>query len=82
MTNLDVWYARADVTELRAELDSQLRARQRKVLDKGLAKARTRDSMQELAKLTQMVNGRPRIISDPPLLVPIEELLATREPTG
>jgi uncharacterized protein (DUF2252 family) len=75
MTNLDVWYARADITELRAQFDSQLRARQRKYLDKGLAKARTRDSMQELAKLTRMVDGRPRIISDPPLLVPIDELM-------
>ena len=75
MTNLDVWYARADVTELREQFDSQLQDRQRKALDKGLAKARTRDSMQELAKLTRMVDGRPRIISDPPLLVPIEELV-------
>ena len=74
MTNLDVWYAHADVAELRAQFDSQLRARQRKLMDKGLAKARTRDSMQELAKLTRMVDGRPRIISDPPLLVPIDEL--------
>ena len=75
MTNLDVWYAHADVNELRAQFDSQLRARQRKLVDKGLAKARTRDSMQELAKLTRMVDGRPRIISEPPLLVPVDELL-------
>jgi len=77
MTNLDVWYARADVNELRAQLDAQLRARQRKLLDKGLAKARTRDSMQELAKLTRTVDGRPRIVSDPPLLVPVDELIAS-----
>jgi uncharacterized protein (DUF2252 family) len=75
MTNLDVWYAHADITELRAQFDSQLRARQRKYLDKGLAKARTRDSMQELTKLTRMADGRPRIISDPPLLVPVGELM-------
>ena len=75
MTNLDVWYARADLDDLRAEFDSQLKARQRKLVDKGLAKARTRDSMQELAKLTQLVDGRPRIISEPPLLVPAAELL-------
>ncbi len=75
MTNLDVWYAHADITELRAQFDTQLRERQRKYLDKGLVKARTRDSMQELAKLTRMVDGRPRIISDPPLLVPVDELM-------
>jgi uncharacterized protein (DUF2252 family) len=74
MTNLDVWYARADIDQLRAELSAQLKARQRKVLDKGIAKARTRDSMQEVAKLTHLVDGRPRIIADPPLLVPAEQL--------
>jgi hypothetical protein len=44
-------------------------------VDKGLAKARTRDSMQEVGKLTHLVDGRPRIISDPPLIVPINELI-------
>jgi hypothetical protein len=75
MTNLDVWYAHADIDQLRAEFDSQMKKRQRKIIDKGMAKARTRDSMQEVAKLTRIVDGRPRIISDPPLLVPVAELL-------
>jgi uncharacterized protein (DUF2252 family) len=75
MSDLDVWYARADVDEMRGQFADQLKARQRKAVDKGLAKARTRDSMQEVGKLTEMVNGRPKIISDPPLLVPIDELI-------
>src|SRR5271166_572451 len=75
MTNMDVWYAHLDVTELRAQIDAQLRARQRKLLDQSLAKAQTRDSMQELGKLTRVVDGRSRIISDPPLLVPVDELI-------
>jgi uncharacterized protein (DUF2252 family) len=75
MTNLDVWYAHADMDQLRAQFESQLQPRQRKNVEKGLAKARTRDSMQEIAKLTRVVDGRPRIISDPPLLVPIDELM-------
>jgi uncharacterized protein (DUF2252 family) len=84
MTNLDVWYAHTDVDELRAQFDAQLKLkqRQRKKLDKDLAKARTRDSMQEVAKLTRLVEGRPRIISDPPLLVPIDELLPQHEDTA
>ena len=75
MTNLDVWYAHADLDQLQGQIQSQLKARQRKLLGKGLAKARTRDSMQEVAKLTQKVDGRPRIVADPPLLVPIDDLL-------
>ena len=63
MTNLDVWYAHADLDQLRAEFESQLKKRQRKLVVKGMAKARTHDSMQEVAKLTHLVDGRPRIIS-------------------
>jgi uncharacterized protein (DUF2252 family) len=75
MTNLDVWYAHADMDEMWKQFESQLQPRQRKAVQKGMAKARTRDSMQEVDKLTQVADGRPRIISDPPLLVPIDELM-------
>jgi uncharacterized protein (DUF2252 family) len=75
MTNLQVWYAHVDVDQLRADLDAQLSARQRKQLDLSIAKARTRDSMKEVAKLTRVTGGRLRIISDPPLLVPMTELI-------
>ena len=75
MTNLDVWYARADMEQLQAQITTPMKARQRQVLGKSLAKARTRDSMREVAKLTRMVDGRPRIISDPPLVVRIGELI-------
>jgi uncharacterized protein (DUF2252 family) len=64
MTNMEVWYA-----------DSEMKARQRKMWDKSIAKARTRDSMQEVAKLCHVAGGRPRIVSDPPLLVPVDELM-------
>jgi uncharacterized protein (DUF2252 family) len=75
MINLDVWYAQADMDRLLAEFQGEFDKRQRKLLSKGLAKARTRDSMQEVAKLTHTIDGKPRIISDPPLIVPIDELL-------
>jgi uncharacterized protein (DUF2252 family) len=78
MSDLEVWYAHADMDRLRSQFESRMRGRQRKQVDKGLAKARTRDSMQESGKLTRMVDGRPRIISDPPLLVPVDELLASQ----
>ena len=75
MTNLAVWYAHADLDQIRAQFDSQMKARQRKMVDQGMAKARTRDSIQEVAKLTRLVDGRPRIIADPPLIVPVADLL-------
>ncbi len=79
MTNLDVWYSHADLDRLRTEFKSVLTARMRKVVDEGLAKARTRDSMQALAKLTVMVDGQCRIVADPPLVVPICDLVAASE---
>ena len=73
--NLDVWYTQVDVDEFRARWDSLLKEPQRKNLDKGLAKARTRDSMQELRKLTRIEDGRPQIVPDPPVIVPLRDLL-------
>ena len=75
MSNLDVWYAHADMDQIRSQFQSKLKERQRKAVDKGLAKARTRDSMQEVGKLTHTVDGRPRIVADAPVLVPIADLL-------
>jgi uncharacterized protein (DUF2252 family) len=82
MTNLEVWYAHADADELQDQFRSKMNARQRKLVDKGLAKARTRDSMEQLGKLTVLVDGQPRIVSDPPLLVPVDELLPDRMERG
>jgi uncharacterized protein (DUF2252 family) len=75
LTNLDVWYTQVDIQEFRARFDGMLKERQRRTLDKGLAKARTRDSMQELQKLTRIEDGQPRIIPDPPVIIPIRDLL-------
>jgi uncharacterized protein (DUF2252 family) len=74
MDNLEVWYARADVETLLAELGSQLTAKMYKRTDKALAKARTRDSMSAFSKLTRVVDGEPRIVGDPPLIVPLDDL--------
>jgi len=73
--NLAVWYARLEVEPLFAKLSESAGSAARKRATKNLAKARTRDSMHALDKLTEMVDGTRRIISDPPLVEPIEDLL-------
>ena len=50
--------------------------------DRDVAKARRKDSTRAFAKLTQRVDGRPRIVSDPPLIVPIERAAARRAGAG
>ena len=74
-TTLAVWYARADIAELREQFGSQLSGREQKRADQDVAKARTRDSLQALSKLTRLVDGRPHIVPDPPLVVPLADLI-------
>jgi uncharacterized protein (DUF2252 family) len=69
---LDIWYAHLDIEQAIGEVRAQVRA-ERFTAAKGLlAKAHTRDSTQALGKLTTMAGGRRRIISDPPMIVPVE----------
>jgi uncharacterized protein (DUF2252 family) len=72
--NMAVWYARFDIEAELNRLRSTVQAKQIRRTEHNLAKARTRDSMREFAKLTTEVDGERRIISDPPLIVPVEEL--------
>jgi hypothetical protein len=74
-SNLEVFYASADVGDLQRRLASRLTSRERAGVAKGAAKAQTRDSMQALGKLTRIVDGRPQIVADPPLIVPLSSLL-------
>ena len=80
MRNVDVWYAHIDIDQLFAQLQKQVAARQVKRARATVAKARTRDSMQAFAKLTRMVDGEPRIVADPPLIVPVADLVDASVP--
>ena len=71
---LDVWYTAIDVDEVRALLKDRLSAKQDKKLDAQLAKARSRTSLKAFTKLAETVDGKPRIKSDPPLIVPARDL--------
>lgn len=75
MSELEVWYSRVDADELADTLKQQLKRSRRPQADKTLSKARTRAGRRAMAKLTKLVDGRRRIIADPPLVVPIADLL-------
>jgi uncharacterized protein (DUF2252 family) len=72
-SNLDVWYARLDVEAALGEIEDEEPEEVRRVR-KGVAKARAKDSLRALEKLTHTVDGEIRFRSEPPLLVPAEEL--------
>ena len=79
MKKLDVWYARLDVEEIDARLRSQMKPRDVKRFEQNVAKARSKDSMKAFDKLVQVVDGRPRLVGDPPLIVPIEDLFSEHQ---
>jgi uncharacterized protein (DUF2252 family) len=74
MRNLDVWYARIDVEPRLAEIRGRLEKRRLREVDRNMAKARSKESLRALRKLTREDGGEIRIVSDPPLITPLEEL--------
>ena len=74
--NMAVWYSSLDMDEFMTQISRQAGARRTARAQAVFDKARTRDSVQALSKLTRLVDGQHRIISQPPLVVPIEELVS------
>jgi uncharacterized protein (DUF2252 family) len=79
MNNLDVWYSHLDIEAALRELGPQLKPEQVKRTEKALTKARTKDSMSAFSKLTHVVDGESRIVAEPPLIVPIHDLVQGAE---
>jgi uncharacterized protein (DUF2252 family) len=77
--HLDVWYAQLDAAGLLERWRLQAGAKQVRRLGRAFDRAHTRDSLRALAKFCQQVDGEPRIVSDPPLVVAIEDLLPEGE---
>ncbi|WP_243844365.1 DUF2252 domain-containing protein [Salinibacterium sp. ZJ454] len=79
---LDSWYERIDSDEMMRRIrdqrtgDGLVAGRASAALDK----ARTRDSLHATAKLVHEVDGQLRIVGDPPLIVPVEDLLTPGGP--
>ena len=73
--HLQVWYSRLTATDIRERWGAPAGKNFARQFDRQVEKAMTKDSERALAKLSHRVDGRTRIISDPPLIVPISELL-------
>jgi uncharacterized protein (DUF2252 family) len=84
MGTMDTWYAHLDEDELlkgirgaAAEVKAKKGKKAARRAEKAVAKAHTRHSVQALSKLGELVDGRYRIVSQPPIVVPARELEAT-----
>jgi len=82
MRIMDIWHAHLSEDELLTAIRGSTakkdkhRTRALKRTEKSLQKARTRDSLQALSKLGEVVDGRYRIASQPPIVVPARDLAA------
>src|SRR5262249_15407880 len=74
MSAMAVWYARVDVQDGITQYKGKRKAGALGRPERAPAAARARDSTQAVAKLTRVVGGQREITSDPPLIVPVEEL--------
>ena len=77
MTTLDVWYAHLTLQQI---TDALPKKKDRARVEKSTAKARSKDSLRALSRLAENVDGKFRIKSDPPLLVPLRDLPAEYDP--
>jgi uncharacterized protein (DUF2252 family) len=75
MSNLDVWYARLDVDTLLGEIAKLADPKLTKKAERSAAKAGKKNSLKAFDRLVHEVDGEPKFISDPPLLVPVRELI-------
>jgi uncharacterized protein (DUF2252 family) len=80
-TALEVWYAHANASAIE-ERFAHLSAGRRRVLARGLATARTKDHLGSLDRFVGLDGGQPQIIGDPPLIVPLRDLVGEGMDTG
>ncbi len=76
-SELGIWYSRLDGNTLLEMARAELGPKGAPNLEANLTKARSKDSMKAFSKLTKTVDGQPRIIADPPLIVPMRDLVDT-----
>jgi uncharacterized protein (DUF2252 family) len=76
---LDVWYARLEVDEITARWGREVRAEELQRIERSIARRRAKDHLDAFERLTEIIDGEPRIVNDPPLVVPIEQLVAAAE---
>ena len=81
MRHIDVWYTRLDADTIVQGFSVNMTTRAKRRMQADLAKARTKDSVRALAKLCRTVDGELRIIGNPPLITPIEDVLPGAEQT-
>lgn len=80
MTDQAIWYATLPVDQVADFVRETKGKKQAKQVDKFQRKAESKTSMQALSKLTEKVDGKYRIKSDPPVVMPFRDLTEEERP--
>ncbi len=77
---LDAWYDHLEVGQLLDQVRAEVRRgrlsqKEARTAERLAAKAQTRDSVRVFARRSREMDGERRIVPDPPLIVPIEDLV-------
>jgi len=71
---LELWYESPDVSVLESVVASHFGDETQRRIDRAISRAKAKTAEKAFAKLVEVVNGRPQIKHDPPLLVPLADL--------
>jgi uncharacterized protein (DUF2252 family) len=82
MGNLEVWYSHVSAEDIMAQVRAKGTKKRALRLEATIAKAESRDNLQAFSKLTEIVDGEPRIKAVPPIVVPIEDLVTSEAAAG
>ena len=74
--NLDVWYTHTDIEHLMEHFSEQAPVKDPQKAGKVIGKVKTKDNALAVTKLTEVVDGQLRVVSNPPLVMPIRDIVS------
>ncbi len=78
--HLDAWYAHLTTDDVFEAFEDQISKKDKKRSARFVRKARHKNSLHALSKLAESVDGEYRIVSQPPLLIPLREFPSNSDP--
>lgn len=75
MAHIDVWYDRITVDDIAQKWGANASAEVMERFRRNVDKAKSKDRLRAFSKLVDTDSGEPRFRSDPPVLIPVRELV-------
>jgi uncharacterized protein (DUF2252 family) len=82
MGTLQLWYSRITAAQIVERWSGEVDSKEVRAFERRVAKAMGKDSVRASSRLTTLVDGEPRMLSDPPLLMPLADLLEEEGRSG